>query len=1041
MSATTCPSREELFDYAVGRLSDQASHGVAEHLESCELCQAGLATFDDADDTLVARLRQPPEEDPYLGESQCQVAVARFEREMKAIGRLDHPNIVRAYDAREIEGKPVLIMEYVEGLDLGKLVRRLGPLPVADACELARQAALGLQYAHENGLVHRDVKPSNLMLTPQGEVKILDLGLARFHRSDAGSVADVEGGVAGAGARVAGVERSSPPASRIPGRTSDDMTGSGLAMGTADYMAPEQASDSHAVDIRADIYSLACTLYKLLTARAPFGGPEYKGSFEKMTAHVQEPVPPIRQLDPEIPENLAAVLDRMLAKEPDERFATPQEVAESLAPFSIDCDLPGLLVRGEEAEAAAAEPPGYPLGAALPRQPAPGAVDTPATPLPFWRRKKLVAAAIALMLLSVGAGIALGIIITIHRNGKTTSVEVADGSSVNIDKQGNLSVTPPRESGKPAPSAAKSDFEAIQGTWAVVSASTGTGAVYPLVTPARSGLTEEDLVATKVVITSDALKVQGKNVVSFTFKYQLNPSASPRMIDLQTGGRVLWGIYELSGDQLKICTTDASTPPRLPTRFWAGYQSGDELVVLRRVGDAFITADEKAIQGSWEIVSSETNISESAKTGASAAASYMWPSGDAATGRIVQITRHAFRLKVPSAGLGGGEEQGKEYGYAIDPSTRLKTIDFTFSRVYPGVYELDCDQLRICASIALFGGSEDRRPKSIPAKPGEGQVLIVLRRLSQAAAAAAGGKPSTGAEAAPPLVVQIQVAKSGEVRIGPRQVQVSVDASAPWLAALRQLARRRALRVEVQCDPEAAYGPIARLIDAVKAAGVKDVSIRTESTPMMPARLDFRIAATRTGKGGLRIAEDDIQRYLHDLQALGPNRQRMSPSPFRWFEVQGDAAPELITGAYHGRPYVLLANTPKHVMLAEQDGKRTWGLEAVHLERDPQGNPAIGIDFDQEGQKRLAAPDGVPSGPAAGDAPERSGDLRAQDQGEAQPPGPDRGPFRRQGSATDAPRANVRYGQTWPRRVGGRRERGRAGRERPPPPSNSPGTD
>ena len=109
-------------------------------------------------------------------------AVARFEREMKAVGQLSHPNIVQAYDARDIEGTTVLVMEYVDGLDLAKLARRAGPLPIADACELVRQTAVGLQYIHENGLVHRDIKPSNLMLTPQGQVKILDLGLALLGR-------------------------------------------------------------------------------------------------------------------------------------------------------------------------------------------------------------------------------------------------------------------------------------------------------------------------------------------------------------------------------------------------------------------------------------------------------------------------------------------------------------------------------------------------------------------------------------------------------------------------------------------------------------------------------------------------------------------------------------------------------------------------------------------------------------------------------------------------------------------------------------------
>ena len=113
-----------------------------------------------------------------------QKAIARFEREMKAVGRLAHPNIVQAYDAREIDGTPVLIMEFVDGLDLAEIVRRVGPLPVADACELVRQTALALQCAHEHGLVHRDIKPSNIMLARSGEVKLLDLGLARFYAED-----------------------------------------------------------------------------------------------------------------------------------------------------------------------------------------------------------------------------------------------------------------------------------------------------------------------------------------------------------------------------------------------------------------------------------------------------------------------------------------------------------------------------------------------------------------------------------------------------------------------------------------------------------------------------------------------------------------------------------------------------------------------------------------------------------------------------------------------------------------------------------------
>jgi len=258
-----------------------------------------------------------------LPESRHDDATAnfRFDREMRAAGSLDHPNIVRASDAREIDGKRFLVMELVEGMDLAELGRRYGPLPIADACELIRQAALGLQSAHERGLVHRDVKPSNLMFTPQGQVKVLDLGLALF--------------------------KVLPPAE-------SDSTASGQAVGTAEYMAPEQVSDAHKVDIRADVYSLGCTLYKLLAGHAPFDGPQYRTQMSKMAAHLRDPIPPIRRERKEVPAALAAVLDKMLAKARAKRLATPGAVAAALAPFCTACDLPALLARARQGEAARA---------------------------------------------------------------------------------------------------------------------------------------------------------------------------------------------------------------------------------------------------------------------------------------------------------------------------------------------------------------------------------------------------------------------------------------------------------------------------------------------------------------------------------------------------------------------------------------------------------------------------------------------------------------------------------------------------------------
>jgi WD40 repeat protein/serine/threonine protein kinase len=224
-------------------------------------------------------------------------AVARFRREMKAVGRLRHPNIVQATDAGEENGVHFLVMEFVEGSNLSAVVGRLGRLPSAVACELVRQAALGLQHAHDAGLVHRDVKPSNLILTPGGEVKILDLGLALLREDKT---------------------------------TDTEATSLAVVLGSFDYIAPEQGNDSHGVDGRADLYSLGCTLYHLLTGRPPFPAPQYGTPLQKLQAHTFQPVSPLLDAPP----GLAAVVDRLLAKSPDDRFATAAEAAAALAPFA-----------------------------------------------------------------------------------------------------------------------------------------------------------------------------------------------------------------------------------------------------------------------------------------------------------------------------------------------------------------------------------------------------------------------------------------------------------------------------------------------------------------------------------------------------------------------------------------------------------------------------------------------------------------------------------------------------------------------------------
>jgi serine/threonine-protein kinase len=231
-------------------------------------------------------------------------AVARFHREIRAAAKLSHPNIVIAHDAGQAGDAHYLVMELVEGPDLSKLVRQSGPLPVALACEVARQAAVGLQYAHEQGLVHRDIKPSNLVLAAApggagpGTVKVLDLGLARLVGGD--------------------------------GPAATELTRDGALMGTPAYLAPEQADDARAADARADVYALGSTLYYLLTGRPPL--PE--GSLtQKLLALQQSEPEPVESLRPEVPAALGAVLRRMMAKRPADRFQTPAEAAAALAPF------------------------------------------------------------------------------------------------------------------------------------------------------------------------------------------------------------------------------------------------------------------------------------------------------------------------------------------------------------------------------------------------------------------------------------------------------------------------------------------------------------------------------------------------------------------------------------------------------------------------------------------------------------------------------------------------------------------------------------
>ena len=213
--------------------------------------------------------------------------------------RLLHPNIVTAYDAGESHGVHYLVMEHVEGSDLSALVRNHGRLPVATALDYHIQAARGLEYAHSQNVIHRDIKPSNLLLDNKGRVKVLDMGLARIN--------DMVGAY-------------DPTAEQT-------LTGTGEAMGTVDYMPPEQAENTKTVDERADIYSLGCTLFYLLSGRAVYGGDR---TIQKLFAHREAPIPSLLAECPEVPEKLDTVFQKMVAKRPQDRYGSMTEVIAEL---------------------------------------------------------------------------------------------------------------------------------------------------------------------------------------------------------------------------------------------------------------------------------------------------------------------------------------------------------------------------------------------------------------------------------------------------------------------------------------------------------------------------------------------------------------------------------------------------------------------------------------------------------------------------------------------------------------------------------------
>ncbi len=225
--------------------------------------------------------------------SSNERVVARFQREMKLVGRLDHPNVVRAFDADQINRVLYIVMEYVAGSSLSDRLKKKGPIPAAEMIDYAAQAALGLAHAHEQGIVHRDIKPSNILLNDDRRIKILDLGLGVLMEADSAATF---------------------------------ATADGIAVGTVDYMSPEQACGRE-VDGRSDLYGLGCSMYHLMTGKLPFPG---DSPIERLGKRIGGRHTPITDHLPDMPSHFVRVLDKLLAHKPHERYATAAEAARAL---------------------------------------------------------------------------------------------------------------------------------------------------------------------------------------------------------------------------------------------------------------------------------------------------------------------------------------------------------------------------------------------------------------------------------------------------------------------------------------------------------------------------------------------------------------------------------------------------------------------------------------------------------------------------------------------------------------------------------------
>ena len=372
---TQHPTERELTAFSLGQLPPEAALAVEQHVSDCDTCCETIVDLA-SDDTFVDLLQevkagskqgsetllhqaQPSIPTPLRDHARYQIeeivgrggmgqvykarhrmmdrtvalkvihsewvqrqeAIDRFRREVKTAASLDHRNIVTAHDAEQAGELHFLAMEFVDGVDLAKTVQDRGPLSVDEACGYIRQAAIGLEYAHQRGMVHRDIKPHNLMVTQDRVIKILDFGLASL-------------------------APQTVPGEPIAEDATSNLTMAGAIMGTPDFISPEQAQDARGVDGRSDIYSLGMTLYYLLAGKVPFS----EGTaISKLKLHAESDPTPLKDLRDDVPAEVQDILAKMIAKDPAERFQSPAEIVDALEPFvisTLDTSASGIMFSG-----------------------------------------------------------------------------------------------------------------------------------------------------------------------------------------------------------------------------------------------------------------------------------------------------------------------------------------------------------------------------------------------------------------------------------------------------------------------------------------------------------------------------------------------------------------------------------------------------------------------------------------------------------------------------------------------------------------------